>query len=68
MRVTVTTSPGTSLSSIRKRLAPVGPLASHVVASDVPADAPGCAKLLKLAFERLAHDSDTSVTETAFLR
>jgi hypothetical protein len=68
MRVTVTTSPGTRLSSIRKKLAPVGPLASHVVALDVPAAASGLRQSAQAGFRALAHDSDASVTEAAILR
>jgi hypothetical protein len=66
MRVTVTTSPEASLSSIRAKLAPVGPRAGHLLAVDVAARASGLAKLLKLAVEGLPVSGYASIADEPF--
>jgi hypothetical protein len=66
IRVTVTTSPGPSLPSIRfsSRLSARAPVT--FLAVDVPAAASGLAKLAKLAVEGLPVGADTDIADKAF--
>jgi hypothetical protein len=67
IRVTVTTSPGAPVVHLEK-LAPVRSRSCHLLAVDVPAAAPGSAKLLKLGVEGLPVGRDAGIADKPFCR
>jgi hypothetical protein len=68
IRVTVATSPGASRSSIRGKLAPVGPPSRHLLLVDIPVLHPGRAERLKLTVEGLPERRGAGIADEPFSR